>query len=185
MFDILNQKKSLSSILYINFYACGVKVIGGILLKIFDLFKDHMGIDIRKPEHEPKPTTDFTVWVSLVFVAVMIFVITRPITRPIPTLSPMVSFYMPTCVGMSIDPRAPVEGVHITVDFDDTLLWNGKAMSQIEFERDLTKLGTNHGYVFFVLNINPLASNKMALEVLQKMKAHQREHVVLSNDFTL
>ncbi|MBR7745621.1 hypothetical protein [Undibacterium baiyunense] len=140
-----------------------------------------MNIEKANSGIEEKFVMDFTTWISLIFVAVMTFLI----TRPTPKMPQQVSLYMPTCVGMSVNSGMPREEINITIDFDDTLLWKGKAVSQIQFEKNLTNLWANHSYVYFVLNINPLASNRVTFDTLQKMQAHQKEYVVLSNNFTL
>ncbi len=140
-----------------------------------------MSIDMRKHDHEERNVMDFTSWVSLVFVLVMMFVI----TRPIPKMPPLVSLYMPTCVGMFINPNTPREAITINVDFDDTLLWNNTVISQAQFETNLNSLWTNHNSMVFVLNMNPLASSKASFDTLHKLQAHQKEYVVLTKDFAL
>ena len=138
-----------------------------------------MSIDMRKHDHEERNVMDFATWVSLAFVALMIFAV----TRPAPRIPPQVSLYMPTCVGMFADPNRPREVITINVDFDDTLLWNKASVSQAQFEKNLHSLWANHNLTVFVLNINPLASNKASFDTLHKMQAHQKEYVVLTKDF--
>jgi biopolymer transport protein ExbD len=140
-----------------------------------------MSIDMRKHDHEERNVMDFTTWVSLTFVALMMFAV----TRPAPRISPQVSLFMPTCVGMSSNPNTPRETVTINVDFDDTLLWNNTVVSQAQFENNLNSLWANHNSMVFVLNMNPLASNKASFDTLHKMQAHQKEYVVLTKDFAL
>lgn len=127
-----------------------------------------MSIDMRKHDHEARNVMDFTTWVSLAFVVVMMFVI----TRPPPISKPIVSLVFPKntqsvgCSGYGFD--------ELKIEFDDVLLWNNQEISRLQLEQILK---ANSYKSSMDIRIHSLASYQTIMDTLVLLQKQNIDYV--------